>query len=112
MSADFDPTETVYVKNELGMVHSVTRAHYEHYLTQQSQDTGKRYPLPGWALVTEKEAREANPQLFGEWDDRIVFTDDEIARAVQREEAIKKFRRGQGVARSRGTKPADDDPEA
>jgi hypothetical protein len=111
MSEERDPNETVYVRNERGAVHSVTRAHYEHYLTQQSQDTGKHYPLPGWALITEKEAREANPQLFGEWDDRIVFTDDEIARAVQREEAIKKFRRGRGIQRSRGTQEPEE-PEA
>jgi hypothetical protein len=103
-----DPLETVYVRNERGAVHSCTRAHYEHYLTQQSQDTGKHYPLPGWELIDEAEARKANPQLFGEWDDRIVFTDDEIVRQLQREEAIKKFRRSRGTARSRGTQ---EDPD-
>lgn len=99
-----DPNETVYVRNERGAVHSVTRYHYEHYLTQQSNDTGKHYPLPGWSLVDEDEARKANPQLFGEWDDQIVFTDDELARQALREEAIQKLRNSRGTSRSRGTK--------
>ena len=100
--------ETVYVRNEEGAVHSVTREHYDHYLVQTT-NAGRTYPLPGWSLITEDEARQANPQLFGEWDDRVVYTDDEVARMVARQKALDEWREGQRkpVNRSRGTKTAD-----
>lgn len=75
---EYDPDEAVYIKNERGAVHSVTRSHYDLYLTQTSPDTGKTYPLPGWAVITEEEARELNPQLFGVADPRITYTSKEL----------------------------------
>lgn len=61
----------VYVRNAFGVVHSATEADYEKYLTQRS-DNGQLYPLPGWTVLTEAEAREASPQLFGAPDPNVV----------------------------------------
>lgn len=83
---------TVYVKNERGAVQSVTRDHYEHYLTQRSTDTGKDYPLPGWEKITEAEAKKANPQLFGKPDPNIVFTDEELIRHYNRQKLLAELR--------------------
>jgi hypothetical protein len=62
---------TVYIRNAYGVVHSVSDEHYEKYLTQRS-DNGKLYPLPGWAVIEEDEAREADPRLFGAPDPNVV----------------------------------------
>lgn len=87
-----DNDETVYIRNEHGTIHSVPKAHYEHYLTQRSHDTGKLYPLPGWSVITEAQARKDNPQLFGKPDPRIVFTDEELIRHHQRQKLLRELR--------------------
>ena len=62
---------TTYIRNAFGVVHSVTDEHYEKYLTQRG-DNGELYPLPGWAVIKESEARKAHPQLFGAPDPNVV----------------------------------------
>lgn len=62
---------TTYVRNAFGVVHSVTDEDYEKYLTQRG-DNGELYPLPGWSVIKEAEARKASPQLFGAPDPNVV----------------------------------------
>lgn len=83
---EYDPEEVVYIQNERGGVHSVTRRHYDLYLTQTSPDTGKTYPLPGWKVVSEEEARKSNPQLFGSADPRIRYTAKELTEQYQQKQ--------------------------
>lgn len=82
---------TKYISFEGGDVQSVTDEHYELYLTAHSS-SGKSYPKLGFAEHTEAEARELNPRLFGAPDERIVYTDDELIRAAQRQETLAKLR--------------------
>lgn len=81
---------TVYVRNEKGGVQSVTDEHYAKYLTTRTNDGGT-FPIPGVAVLTEDEAREANPQLFGAQDPQIVFTDDELARQLTRKKQLREL---------------------
>lgn len=87
----YDPEEPVYVRNERGAVQSVTREHFDTYLTQVSQDTGLRYPLPGWEVVDEEEAREENPQLFGAHDPRISYTAAELTQQYQQRQMLEEL---------------------
>jgi hypothetical protein len=88
-------SDTVYVRNEEGAVHSVTREHYEKYLVQRT-NAGRTFPLPGWTEITEAEAKKNHPQLFGKPDPTIVYTDEELIRAAQRAETLAKLRAASG----------------
>ncbi|MDQ4213770.1 hypothetical protein [Microbacterium capsulatum] len=68
---------TVYIENEKGGVHSVTDEHYNTYLTTTTNDGGT-FPIPGITVLTEEQAREKNPQLFGAWDPQVTFTPEEL----------------------------------
>jgi hypothetical protein len=86
-----DLPETVYVRNEDGAVHSVTREHYLEYLVTRT-NAGRTFPLPGWSIVTETEAKKSNPQLFGKPDPTIVFTDEELIRHHSRQKLLAELR--------------------
>jgi hypothetical protein len=81
---------TKYIRNEKGGVQSVTDEHYEKYLTTRTNDGGV-FPLPGIAVLTEKEAKTANPQLFGVGDPQVTFTDDELARQLTRKKQLREL---------------------
>lgn len=81
---------TVYLRNEKGGIQSVTDEHYAKHLTVGTNDGGT-FPIPGITVITEKEARAAHPQLFGAPDPQIVFTDDELARALERKRRLKEL---------------------
>jgi hypothetical protein len=83
--------EVVYVTNEEGAVHSVTREHYLEYLVTRT-NAGRVFPLPGWKIITEAEAKKTNPQLFGKPDPRIVFTDEELIRHHNRQKLLAELR--------------------
>ncbi|GAB6859103.1 hypothetical protein [Microbacterium xylanilyticum] len=68
---------TIYIENELGAVHSVTEEHYEKFLTARGVDGGV-FPLPGITVITEEQAREKHPHLFGAWDPQVTFTPEEL----------------------------------
>lgn len=90
----------VYVRNAYGVVHSVTEADYEKYLTQRS-DNGQLYPLPGWAVIDEDEARAAHPQLFGAPDPNVVPNLTEIK--LERERiALRKELEAEAAAVAKG----------
>lgn len=80
----------IYVRNEKGGVQSVTQEHYDRHLTVPTNDGG-RFPLPGLTIITEEEAREAHPQLFGVQDPQVVFTDDELARQLTRKKQLREL---------------------
>lgn len=73
-----------YVRNENGDVHSVDGEHFELYAKVTVRD--RRYLRPGWEELTEAEAREANPQLFGARDKSIVRTAKELKEIKERRE--------------------------
>ncbi len=75
---------THYVRNENGHVHSVDEEHFETYAKTTTR--GKRYLRAGWEEITEVEAREANPQLFGARDRSIVRTAKELKEIKERRE--------------------------
>lgn len=79
--------QTHYIRNEEGAVTSVTHDHFLNRLHTRTA-AGNTYLRPGYKEVTEKEARAANPQLFGALDPRIVLTDDELSRALQRKKNL------------------------
>lgn len=66
------PEDILYIENENGGVHDVTRAHADEYLYEVT-NAGRRFMLPGFSIITEAQARKANPQLFGAPDTRIIF---------------------------------------
>lgn len=78
---------TRYIKNERGAVHSVDDEHFDTYLTTRTNDGG-RFTIPGVTEITEDEARELNPQLFGAPDPQISFTDDELGTQIQRKRML------------------------
>lgn len=85
---------SVYIKHAgSGAVHSVTEEHYNTYLTEPSKVDGSRYPLPGVSVITEDEAREANPQLFGAWDPQVVFTPAELVAQATYQKQLAEFQR-------------------
>lgn len=101
----YDPDETVYVKNEHGAVHSCTRAHYAEYLTQRT-NAGGVYPLPGWKVLTEAEARKEAPTMFGAPDPNIILNDSEVHRELMRAKELAELealrRAAAGVAEADG----------
>lgn len=78
---------TKYIRNEEGGIQSVTDEHLEKYLKQRTA-AGNSYLLPGYAEITEKEAKTAHPQLFGQPDPQITYTDDELVRAANRKKLL------------------------
>lgn len=81
---------TVYIRNEKGGVQSVTDEHYAKFLTVHTNEGGT-FPLPGVTVLDEEQAREANPQLFGALDPQVVFTDDELARQLNRKKQLREL---------------------
>lgn len=79
------PDDILWVRNEEGAVHDVTRAHADEYL-YETTNAGRRFLLPGWSIVTEDEARESNPQLFGVPDPRIIYNAAERKEVLARRE--------------------------
>lgn len=82
---------TVYIENEKGGVHSVTDEHYNTYLTTTTNDGGT-FPIPGITVLTEKEARARNPQLFGHPDPAITFTPAELVAQATYQKQLAEFR--------------------
>lgn len=68
---------TKYIKNAAGGVQAVTDEHYSQYLTVKDE-AGNEQPKPGYSLLTAKNARKENPQLFGETDPNIIYTAREL----------------------------------
>lgn len=81
---------TVYIRNEKGGVQSVSDEHYGKFLTTRTNEGGV-FPLPGVTVITEEEARDAHPQLFGAADPQVVFTDDELARVLTRKKQLREL---------------------
>lgn len=81
---------TVYIRNEKGGVQSVSDEHYGKFLTTRTNEGGV-FPLPGVTVITEEEARDAHPQLFGAADPQVVFTDDELARQLTRKKQLREL---------------------
>ena len=77
-------SDTVYFKNRAGGVHSCTREHWNQYLTEWIE--GVRYPKIGFTEISEDEAREEHPQLFGARDPEVDrhMTAEEQTRALDR----------------------------
>lgn len=80
-----------YIESETGGVHSVTEEHFNKYLMTEPNNNGKSYLLPGFQEITEAQAKKKHPQLFGEPDPQIVYTDEELVRAAQRKETLDKL---------------------
>ncbi len=78
---------TRYVRNEEGVIQSVTDEHFEQRLHTRT-NAGRSFLLPGWAEVDEKTAQKEHPQLFGKPDPQVTFTDDELIRAIQRKKML------------------------
>lgn len=101
---------TVYIRNEKGGVQSVTDEHYAKHLTTRTNDGGT-FPVPGITVITEDEAREAHPQLFGAQDPQVVFTDDELARQLTRKKQLRELYAEEDAASKsrarRSRKPAE-----
>ncbi|MDP5226632.1 MULTISPECIES: hypothetical protein [Arthrobacter] len=78
-------SDTVYYKHPGGTVGSCTRDHWNERLTEW--EDGTQYPKHGYAEITEDEARELNPQLFGARDPDVdrQMTIEEQTRALDRE---------------------------
>lgn len=76
-----------YIRNALGTVHAADDAHLEKILGKPGE-TGIRVLPAGWSEITEQEAKEARPQLFGAADPTIKLTDEELIRALDREEKL------------------------
>ena len=84
-------SETIYVRNEEGGIHSVDQEHYDKYLTTRT-NAGNTYILPGWAVISKEEAKAAHPQLFGEPDPAVYLSDDELVKALARKKALAELR--------------------
>ena len=84
-------SDTIYVRNEEGGVHSVDQEHYDKYLTQTT-NAGNTYILPGWEVIKEADAKKAHPQLFGETDPQVYLSDDELVKAAQRKKLLAELR--------------------
>jgi hypothetical protein len=78
---------TRYIKNELGGVHTVDDEHVERFLTAYS-DNGRPYLKHGITEITEEEARELHPQLFGAPDEQVTYTDNELNAQIQRKRML------------------------
>jgi hypothetical protein len=78
---------TKYVRNEEGGIHSVTDEHFENVL-QELSEGGRPYLKQGWTEVTEQEARNAHPHLFGKADPRVTYTPAELTAAVDRKRML------------------------
>lgn len=89
--ADDKPTDVLYVQNEEGGVHSVTREHYNRTLTTTT-NAGNTYILPGWKEITKAAAEKENPQLFGAADPNVYLSDDELIKAAQRKKLLAELR--------------------
>jgi hypothetical protein len=80
-------SNTIYLRNEEGGVHSVDQEHYDKYLTTRT-NAGNTYILPGWEVISEAAAKKAHPQLFGEPDPQVYLSDDELIKAAQRKKLL------------------------
>ncbi|MET4702773.1 hypothetical protein [Frigoribacterium sp. UYMn621] len=78
---------TKYVKNEEGGIHSVTDEHFETVL-HETTAAGRSFLLPGWSEISEADAREGHPQLFGKEDLQVSYTTDELHRALERKRML------------------------
>ena len=78
MAKEESPDDVLYVKNELGGVHSVSREFAERNL-YETTNAGNSFLLPGWEIITEAAAKKARPQLFGALDPQVVYTEKERA---------------------------------
>lgn len=76
---------TKYVKNELGVIHSVTDDHFDTVL-HETTDSGGKYLLHGWSEVKEAEAKKEAPHLFGKPDPAVVYTSKELKEVRDRQQ--------------------------
>lgn len=91
---EYDPNAPVYVRNEEGGVQAVTQAHYDKYCTTRT-NAGNVYPLPGWSVITEAEARKAEPRLFGHSDPRVRFTAREAKERWEQQQHLETLRKAE-----------------
>lgn len=84
--------EIVYIKHHTGFVRRVTAAQYASVYSVQlgAGPDATRVPAPGWEVVDEDAARQANPQMFGTVDPRVEVnrTKAERAELKEREQAV------------------------
>lgn len=71
-----------YVRNELGGVHQVSLEHFENLHTVTPN--GTKVIAPGWAEVSEDDAREHDPRIFGAPDPDVRLN----AKELQDQEAM------------------------
>lgn len=76
------PTDILWVRNENGGVHDVTREFADLNL-YETTNSGNRFLLPGWSFISEDEAHAGNPQLFGVPDPTITYTEVELRAQVE-----------------------------
>lgn len=86
-----------YVQNAAGGVQAVSDTHASRYLTIVD-DAGNEQPKPGYRFLNEKQARTANPQLFGEADPQVTFTPQEIVARRKYAEDLAAFKAADAAA--------------
>lgn len=87
MASKDDGPDVLYVENAGHGVVACNKAHFDRYMTEKDEE-GRTYTRHGYKVITEAQARKANPQLFGKLDPQITFTDDELARAATRRRTL------------------------
>lgn len=75
-----------YIKNELGVIHEVSEAHFDGLHTVTPNGT-KVLPA-GWSEATEAQARKTHPQLFGAPDPNVRLNARELADQVAYAKAL------------------------
>lgn len=80
--------EVKYVRNELGGVHQVSLEHFEALHTKTPN--GTKVIAPGWAEVTEDQAREHDPRIFGAPDPDVRLNAKELRDQEAMDEALER----------------------
>ena len=81
---------TKYIQNEEGGVQSVSDEHFENVLHEDSEG-GRRYLKHGFRELTEAEARDRLPQLFGKADPQVVYRPDELKAQLEKQRSEAEF---------------------
>ncbi|MDF7641730.1 hypothetical protein PT279_09055 [Bifidobacterium sp. ESL0784] len=94
-----------YIKNAEGGVQAVSDEHYKKYLTVKD-DANNIQLKPGYEELKEKDARKANPQLFGETDPSIVYSAKELVAKRRYAEELAAFQKADAEATQVPVDPA------
>lgn len=87
----------VYIRNRNGGIQSVEEDFLEDRIKEDAEGrVGPAFPGPkylphGWTEITEEEAREELPILFGAHDERVQHNSRELKEMVEREEFLAKY---------------------